>query len=119
MNRLIAISLCSYAASFATLLVTGGSDAELLWIPTFVSAITTGLWFLAAALVDRAYRHYVDAKLMMKGVCPSCRTFNSLAEVTSTETQSRYIECMACGEKYRVQVIDGKVGAERLGKLED
>lgn len=119
MHRLIGIAACAFAASIATLIVAGAPFTEFLWIPPLTVSLTMAGWCVAMMIAYSTYRPRVDASVMMQGVCPECRTFNSLQEVTSADPNYRTVDCLACKERYRVSHKDGHIEAERLGKMED
>ena len=119
MHRFIAIALCAYASSFATLIVIGGTLLEFIFMPVAASSITICLWVAMTLIADYTYRPRLDAAAMMEGVCPECRTFNSLQEVTSADPNHRYVDCMACKEHIRVTHHGDHFIAERLGKTVD
>lgn len=119
MHRLIAIALCAYASSFVTLIVVGGTVSEFIFMPVAACSITICLWVVMVMIANRTYQPRLDAAAMMEGVCPECRTFNSLQEVTSADANFRYVDCMACKERIRVSHHGDHFIAERLGKTVD
>ena len=119
MHRIIGVAICAYASSFATLIVVGGTLVEFVFMPVAACSITIALWVAMQLAANATYRPRLDAAAMMEGVCPECRTFNSLQEVTSADPKYRYVDCLACKERLRVQAKEGHLTAERLGKRED
>lgn len=119
MHRLFAIAICSGAASIITLILAGVGLFDFIWIVPFAVSLTMCVWCVGMLVAFNTYRPRADAAAMMEGVCPECRTFNSLQEVTSADPNFRYVDCLACKERLRVQAKDGHLTAERLGKRED
>jgi len=119
MHRLIAIALCSTAASTITLMLSGSPFLHYLWMVPLAVSLTLCVWCVGMMIAYNTYRPRADAAAMMQGVCPECRTFNSLQEVTSADPNYRTVDCLACKERIRVQAKDGHLTAQRLGKMED
>lgn len=119
MHRLIGIGVVSFGAGAVAAALAGASFWDMLWIiPLTVSLSIVG-WAAAMIGADATFRPRLDASAMMQGVCPECRTFNSLQEVTSADPRYRFVNCQACKERYRVSMRHNGLGAERLGKFED
>lgn len=118
MHRLFAIATISAAAAFLASALAGASFYNILWIVPVTSSLSLGLWAVSLFFADATYRPRVDAAAMMQGVCPECRTFNSLEEVTSADPNQRRVDCHACKESYRVEMTNNGVAARRLGKLD-
>lgn len=119
MHRLIAVAVISFAAAFVASALAGASFYNILWIVPVTSSLSIAGWAGALILADATYRPRADAAAMMQGVCPECRTFNSLKEVTSTDPSHRRVDCQACGETYRVEMTNSGVAARRLGKVDE
>lgn len=119
MHRLIAVAGISSTAAFLAAALAGAPFFSILWIVPVVVSLSLGLWAVSLFIAYNTYRPRADAAAMMEGVCPECRTFNSLEEVTSADPKYRYVDCLACKERLRVQAKDGHFTAERLGKRED
>ena len=119
MHRLIAVAGISANAAFLAAALAGASFFSILWIVPVVVSLSLGLWAVSLFIADATYRPRADAAAMMQGVCPECRTFNSLKEVTSADPSHRRVDCQACKETYRVEMTNNGVAARRLGKLED
>lgn len=119
MHRLLAIALCSGASSFITLVLSRSGFLDFIWIVPMAVSLTVCVWCGGMLIAYNTYRPRVGAAAMMEGVCPECRTFNSLQEVTSADPRYRFVDCLACKEQYRVSHEDGELKAERLGKMED
>lgn len=119
MHRLFAIAAVSATAAFLASALAGASFYDIMWIVPVTTSVSLTAWFAVMILADLTYRPRVDAAAMMEGVCPECRTFNSLQEVTSADPEQRRVDCLACKESYRVRMTPNGVAAERLGKLDD
>lgn len=93
-----------------------GAEVGNLWLATPAAVVATLVcWFFSSALYDDLWEPYIQARALSKGVCPSCRTFNSLEEVTSADPETRAVKCHACGEGFLVQQGDKGVKAKSLG----
>lgn len=119
MHRLFAIATISSAAAFLAAALAGASFYNVLWIVPVTASLSIGGWAAALIIADATYRPRADADAMMNGVCPECRTFNSLQEVTSADPEQRRVDCLACKESYRVRMTPNGIAAERLGKLDE
>lgn len=119
MHRLIAVAVISFAAAFVASALAGASFYNILWIVPVTSSLSIAGWAGALILADATYRPRADAAATMQGVCPECRTFNSLKEVTSADPSHRRVDCQACKESYRVEMTNSGVVARRLGKVDE
>lgn len=119
MHRLIAVATISSAAAFLALALAGVPFSGIVWIVPATTSLSFFIWFGVTLALDLTYRTRADADAMMQGVCPECRTFNSLQEVTSADPEQRRVDCLACKESYRVRMTNSGVAAERLGKLDE
>lgn len=119
MHRLIAIAVCSASSSVITLILSRAGLIDFVWIVPMAVSLTLCVWCVGMMIAYNTYRPRADAAAMTEGVCPECRTFNSLEEVTSADPNYRYVDCHACKERIRIQAKDGYLTAERLGKMED
>lgn len=119
MHRLFAIAAVSATAAFLALALAGVPFSSIAWIVPVTASASIALWLGTMLVAETAYRPRLDAAAMMEGVCPKCRTFNSLQEVTSADPNYRYVDCHACKERIRIQAKDGYLTAERLGKKDD
>lgn len=119
MHRLFAIAAVSATAAFLALALAGVPFFSIAWIVPVTTSASIALWLGAMLVAETTYRTRADAAAMMQGVCPECRTFNSLQEVTSADPEQRRVDCLACKESYRVRMTPNGVAAERLGKLDD
>lgn len=119
MHRLIAIAVCSASSSVITLILSRAGLIDFVWTVPMAVSLTLCVWCVGMMIAYNTYRPRADAAAMMEGVCPECRTFNSLEEVTSADPNYRYVDCHACKERIRIQAKDGYLTAERLGKKDD
>lgn len=119
MFKLLGFALVGATSSFITSVYHGAGIAETLIVGIVASNAALIVWAAGPYVADRAYRRFVDADTMQRGICPECRTFNSLKEVTSADPKHRRVDCLACKESYRVEMTNNGVAAERLGKLDD
>ena len=119
MHRLFAVAAVSATAAFLALALAGVPLSSIAWIVPTTTSLSFFFWFGTTLILDLTYRTRADADAMMNGVCPECRTFNSLQEVTSADPEQRRVDCLACKERLRVQAKEGHLTAERLGKRED
>jgi len=119
MHRLIAVAAISATAAFLALALAGVPFSSIAWIVPATTSASIAFWFAAMIAADLTYRPRADAAAMMQGVCPECRTFNSLKEVTSADPSHRRVDCQACGETYRVEMTNNGVAARRLGKADE
>ena len=115
----LSLVLVGATASFMTSVYHGAGIAETLIVGIVASNAALIVWAAGSYVADRAYRRFLDADTMQRGICPACRTFNSLEEVTSADPNARCAHCLACGERYSVTVEHERLVAERLGKFED
>lgn len=119
MHRILAVAFLSGATCITTMILCGASLISYIWMPPVVSSFTILVWVIAVLAADRTYRPRMDAAAMMQGVCPDCRTFNSLQEVTSDDPDVRSVDCLACKQQYHVRLEGDHFTAERLGKSDD
>lgn len=119
MHRLFAIAIISAAAAFLASALAGASFYSIMWIVPVTTSVSLTAWFAIMILADLTYRPRLDTASMMQGVCPECRTFNSLQEVTSADPKNRRVDCQACKESYRVEMTNSGVVARRLGKVDE
>lgn len=119
MHRLFAIAAVSATAAFLALALAGVPFSNIAWIVPVTTSASIALWLGTMLVAETTYRPRLDAAAMMEGVCPECRTFNSLQEVTSADPNHRYVDCMACKEHIRVTHHGDHFIAERLGKTVD
>lgn len=119
MHRLIAIVVCSASSSVITLILSRAGLIDFVWIVPMAVSLTLCVWCVGMMIAYNTYLPRADAAAMMEGVCPECRTFNSLQEVTSADPNHRYVDCMACKEHIRVTHHGDHFIAERLGKTVD
>ena len=91
-----------------------------VWMAPVAAAITAVLNGVASLLAEITWQPYRDADAMMKNVCPRCRTFNSLEEVTSADPEMRTVECHACESLFGVKITPkGRFTATYLGERRD
>lgn len=119
MFKTISYALVGITASFITSAYQGAGMAETLIVGVLAGNAAIVVWMIGSFVADRHWRPVLDAATMSKGVCPSCRTFNSLEEVTSADPDIRCAHCHACDERFAVSLQHGRLSAERLGKFED
>lgn len=119
MWRPLSLVLVGATTSFMTSVYHGAGIAETLIVGVVSSNATLIVWSLGVVAAERRFRPVIDAATIAKGVCPACRTFNSLEEVTSADPETRCAHCHACDERFAVSVQHGRLSAERLGKFED
>mgnify|MGYP000202049143 CR=1 FL=1 len=119
MLKPISYTVLGATGSFMTSAYYGVGFGESLLVGILAGNASLIVWAVGYYIADRHFRPAVDAATMGKGVCPACRTFNSLEEVTSADPNARCAHCLACGERYSVTVEHERLVAERLGKFED
>lgn len=119
MHRLFTVAAVSATAALQALTLAGGPLSSIAWIVPVTTSLCLFVWFGTTLILDLTYRTRADADAMMNGVCPECRTFNSLQEVTSADPEQRRVDCLACKESYRVRMTPNGIAAERLGKLDE
>lgn len=119
MLRIISYALVGVTASFITSVYQGAGIVETLIVGVLAGTAAIVVWMIGSFAADWHWRPLLDAATMSEGVCPSCRTFNSLEEVTSADPNHRYVDCLACKEQYRVSHKHDALVAERLGKKDD
>lgn len=119
MFKPISYVLVGLTASFITSAYHGAGIVETLIVGVLAGNAALIVWMIGSFVADRHWRPVLDAATMSKGVCPSCRTFNSLEEVTSADPTIRCAHCHACDERFAVSLQHGRLSAERLGKFED
>lgn len=119
MLRIISYALVGVTASFITSVYQGAGIVETLIVGVLAGTAAIVVWMIGSFAADWHWRPLLDAATMSEGVCPECRTFNSLQEVTSADPNYRTVDCLACKERIRVQAKDGHLTAHRLGKMED
>lgn len=110
---MIRTALIAFAASSATVFLADSAPwyAILLAVPA-----TLVVTFAGEVAFEIAYRRRIDARMLFKGVCPECSTYNSLDEVTSADPDTRCVGCNACGQRYEMYQTENGVLANRLGK---
>ncbi len=119
MLRIISYALVGVTASFITSVYQGAGIVETLIVGVLAGTAAIVVWMIGSFAADWHWRPLLDAATMSEGVCPSCRTFNSLEEVTSADPDIRCAHCHACDERFAVSLRRGRLSAERLGKFED
>lgn len=119
MLRIISYALVGVTASFITSVYQGAGIVETLIVGVLAGTAAIVVWMIGSFAADWHWRPLLDAATMSEGVCPSCRTFNSLEEVTSADPDIRCAHCHACDERFAVSLQHGRLSAERLGKFED
>ena len=119
MLKAISNVMLGATASFMTSAYYGAGIVETLIVGILAANAALIVWAFGVIAADRHFRPAVDAATTGKGVCPVCRTFNSLEEVTSADPEIRCAHCHACDERFAVSVQHGRLAAERLGKFED
>ncbi len=115
----LSLILVGATASFITSAYHGAGIAETVIVGILASNAALIVWAAGSYVADRTWRPIVDADTLGKGLCPSCRTFNSLGEVTSDDPHCRIAECHACDERFAVSMRSGRIVADRLGKSAD
>lgn len=115
----LSLVLVGATASFMTSVYHGAGTAETLIVGIVASNAALIVWAAGSYVANRAYRRFMDADTMQRGVCPDCRTFNSLEEVTSADPNTRCVHCHACDQRFTVSFDGQRLAAERLGKFED
>lgn len=111
--------LVGATASFMTSVYHGAGIAETVIVGILAGNAALIVWAFGVIAADRTFRRFLDADTMQKGVCPDCRTFNSLEEVTSADPNTRCVHCHACNQRFTVSFDGQRLQAERLGKFED
>lgn len=119
MLKPISYAVVGATASFMTSAYYGMGITETLIVGIVAGNASLIVWAVGYAIADRHFRPFMDADTMLKGVCPDCRSFNSLEEVTSADPEIRCVNCRACDERFAVSLRDGRLSADRLGKIED
>lgn len=119
MLKIISLILVGTTASFITSAYHGAGIAETLIVGILAGNAALIVWAVGSFVADHTWRPFVDAETLVNGVCPSCRTFGSLIEVTSDDPYCRKADCQSCDERFAIYMRSGRIAADRLGKPND
>ena len=122
MYRFAPLVFVAAASSVVTLALTDTPPSDAIWIVLTSATLCTCLWVCISYVVETQFRSSINLAVMQRGVCPSCRVFNALQEVTSPEDihdDVRRVDCLSCETRYKVERKGDKVTATCLGKACD
>lgn len=111
--------LVGVASSVATSIYYGGGIVETAVVGIVAGNASLILWVFGSYTAQRTWRPFIDAETIVNGVCPSCRTFGSLTEVTSADPLFREAHCQACKDNYSLSFRNGRIAADWVGKSGD